>query len=187
MRYLTTLLIVTILTLYSCGPEKKSKKQLMMDAINMKVKDIDRNHRIQIIESDSIVGDSLYKVRGYLVADQIVKIVGILKTAHFERDDYFYFEDHEPLFSGHLINFRDDNLAEEFKYYYEGQHVTEALFWEDHYEPGKRFPHEEFQEFVPNQDSLLLTEQARIQRLLGFLEMAHIEIKHLNENSGANN
>jgi len=128
----------------------------------------------------------MHKIRGYLVGDEFVKIVGILKTAHFERDDYFYFENHQPLFSGHMMNFMDDQLAEEFKYYYEGGKVMEALFWEDHYSPGKRFPHEHFEEFEPNQDSLLATEQSRLQHLLKILEMSHVEIKHLNENRGAN-
>jgi len=187
MHRLLTLLFVLALTLYSCTPEKKSETELLMDAINMKVSSIDHNHRVQIIEKDSIVGDSLYKVRGYLIGDQMIKVVGILQTPHFERDDYFYFENHEPLFSGHMINFKDDRLAEEFKYYYEGENVTQALFWEDHYTPGERFPHEHFEEFSPNQDSLLNTEQSRIKLLLHFLEMSSIEIKHLNENMGANN
>ena len=186
MRHLLTLLIVSALT-FSCSQKKKSEEQLMMEAIDFKVRNIDRNHRVQIIEMDSIIGDSLYKVRGYFAGDEMLKVVGILRTAHFERDDYFYFENHEPLFSGHMINFRDDRLAEEFKYYYEDEKVTQALAWEDHYTPGKRFPHEHFEKILPNQDSLLNTEQTRLIHLLHIMEMSHLEIKHLNENRGANN
>lgn len=186
MRTLFSLLIVTILTFSSCNSEISKEKRSIVELINKKVADIDHNHRVMIVDEDHRSGDSLFKVRGYFIDDKILKIVGILRTPHFERDDYFYFEDHEPIFSGHMMNFMDDRLAEEFKYYYEGSQITEALYWEDHYKPGERFPHEHFQEFEPNQDSLLNTERKRLQLFLTLLDKNGVEIKHLNENTGAN-
>ena len=106
-----------------------------MKAIDYKVKAIDHHHRIQILEDDFIVGDSTYKVRGYLSEGRLQKLIGILRTPHFERDDYFYFENNKPIFSGHMINFMDERLAEEFKYYYRGNKIVECLYWEDHYDP----------------------------------------------------
>jgi hypothetical protein len=186
MRQLLSILIVAFLTLYSCKSEVSKEKKGIVDIINQKVAAIDHNHRVFIIDEDHKTGDSLYKVRGYFAGDKILKIVGILRTPHFERDDYFYFEDHEPIFSGHMMNFMDAQLAEEFKFYYDGSEITEALFWEDHYKPGERFPHEDFTEYEPNQDSLLNSERKRLQLFLTLLDKNGVEIKHLNENEGAN-
>lgn len=187
MRSLIPLLIVIVLTVSSCHSEISKEKKGLVEAINKKVAAIDHNHRVTIIDEDHKIGDSIYKVRGYFIDDKMLKIVGILRTPHFERDDYFYFENNEPLFSGHMINFRDDNLAEEFKYYYQNGQITEALFWEDHYDPHKRFPQEHFEEFAPNQDSLINSEKTRLRLFLRYLDKAGHEIKHLNENLGANN
>jgi hypothetical protein len=186
MRSLLSLLIVVTLTLTACHSEISKSKRGLVDAINKKVAAIDHNHRVMILDEDHKLGDSIFKTRGYFANDKLIKLVGILRTPHFERDDYFYFENNEPLFSGHMINFKDDNLAEEFKYYYENGNITEALMWEDHYDPHKRFPHEHFEEFEPNIDSLLSTERTRLQLFLKFLNMSGHEIKHLNENLGAN-
>ena len=119
--------------------------------------------------------------------DQMIKLVGVLHTPHYDRDDYFYFEDHHPIFSGHLMVYKDDRLAKEVKYYYakDGQ-IPEALYWQDHYKPGTRFPHEHFEEFNPDRDSLIMTEQERLAFFLNKLNMEGFEIKHLNENIQAN-
>lgn len=175
------------LTLAACHSEISKEKRGLVEEVNRKVAAIDHNHRVTIIDDDYKDGDSLYKIRGYYMDKDLVKLVGILRTPHFERDDYFYFDKNEPLFSGHMINFKDDNLAEEFKYYYQNGRVEEALFWEDHYVPGQRFPHEHFTEFEPNQDSLIATEKSRLKFFLELLDKEGHEIKHLNENLGANN
>jgi hypothetical protein len=182
MKLCFSILIVAILTVSGCKSEISKEKREIVELINQKVAQIDHNHRVSIIDEDHRVGDSLYKVRGYFVGDKMLKIIGILRTPHFERDDYFYFEDHEPIFSGHMINFMDERLAEEFKYYYDGSEITEALFWEDHYQEGARFPHEHFKEFKPNQDSLLQSERQRLLLFLTLLDKRGVEIKHLNEN-----
>ena len=115
-----------------------------------------------------------------------MKFVGIIKTPHFERDDYFYFENEALIFSGHMINFMDDRLAEELKYYYKSGFIVESLFWKDHYEPGKRFPHETFREFESNMDSLMQEEKQRMSFFLSKLEREGFELKHINENPEAN-
>ena len=178
---------VTILVLISACSEIKEENRPLVNEINEKVRHIDGNHRVQIIEDDFHQGDSLYKVRGYFMEDQMIKLVGVLHTPHYDRDDYFYFEDHHPIFSGHLMVYKDDRLAREVKYYYtkDGQ-IAEALYWQDHYQPGKRFPHEHFEEFDPARDSLIRTEQDRLAFFLNKLNMEGFEIKHLNENIQAN-
>ncbi len=180
MRSLITIGIVAFLV--ACSPEIKKENRKLVEAIDHKVKNIDHNHRISIIEDDFISGDSTFKVRGYLMEGRIQKLVGIIRTPHFERDDYFYFENNQPIFSGHMINFMDEQLAEEFKYYYRGNKVVEALFWEDHYKPGKRFPHEHFEEFEPDLDSLMREEQSRLQFFMSKLDQEGFEIKHENDN-----
>lgn len=181
-------LILIIFLLQSCGSEVSKEYRELVNAIDHKVKDIDHNHRIQIIEDDFVRADSLYKVRGYFSEGRLLKLVGIIKTSHFERDDYFYFENNKPIFSGHMINFMDDRLAEEFKYYYNPKTgiIEECLFWIDHYEPGKRFPHETFEEFEPNLDSLMGEEKSRMKFYLSHLDEEGFEIKHINENLEAN-
>lgn len=114
---------------------------------------------------------------------RLQKLVGITRTPHFERDDYFYFENGKPIFSGHMINFMDNKIAEEFKYYYRGREIVECLFWKDHYEPGKRFPHEHFEEFEPsNMDSLMRTENSRLTFFQKKLQEEGIEVKFENDN-----
>ncbi|MEO9483407.1 MAG: hypothetical protein ABJG47_08185 [Ekhidna sp.] len=179
------LLFVTCL-LWSCGSEVKKENRKLVEAIDYKVKNIDHNHRISIIEDDFVRADSAYKVRGYFNEGRLMKLVGIIKTSHFERDDYFYFENEKPIFSGHMINFMDDRLAEEFKYYYHNGGIVESLFWKDYYEPGKRFPHETFREFEPNMDSLMQEERDRMSFFLSQLEKEGFELKHINENLEAN-
>lgn len=180
MKHLTYFLFATIL--FSCGSEISKEKRPLVDKINFQVRNIDRNHRVEIIEDDFHEGDSIYKIRAYYFDNYLVKLIGVMRTPHFEREDFFYFDDHAPIFSGHLINERDDHLAAEYKYYYQGEIIDEALMWEDHYVPGEKFPHEKFTEFVPNMDSLMASEKSRIRFLLGKIEMEGFEIKHLNEN-----
>lgn len=179
--YLTALCL-----LFACGSEVKKENRELVKSIDHKVKSIDHNHRIRIVEDDFISADSSYKVRGYFMESQLIKLVGIIKTPHFERDDYFYFDSGHPIFSGHMMNFMDDRLAEEFKYYYKGGKIVESLFWMDHYQPGKRFPHETFREFEPNMDSLMNEERSRMDFFLSKLEEEGFEIKHINENLGSN-
>lgn len=178
--------IALIIFLFSCGSEIKKENRELVEAIDHKVKSIDHNHRIRIIEDDFISADSSYKVRGYFMESQLIKLVGIIKTPHFERDDYFYFDTGHPIFSGHMMNFMDDRLAEEFKYYYQDGKIVESLFWMDHYQPGKRFPHETFEEFEPNMDSLMNEERTRMDFFLSKLSEEGFEIKHINENLNAN-
>lgn len=190
MKYILgaiVLILLIVATIFYQSKSEVSKEfQPLVKSIDYKVKHIDQNHRISIIEDDFVQADSIYKVRGYFNGNRLLKLVGIIKTAHFERDDYFYFENETPIFSGHMINFMDDRLAEEFKYYYQGGTVVESLFWKDYYEPGKRFPHETFEEFSPNMDSLMNEERSRMSFYLDKLEKEGFEIKHINENLEAN-
>lgn len=174
-------LVLSILFV-ACGSEISSEKRPLVNSINKKVRNIDRNHRVEILEDDFHEGDSVYKIRAYYFDNYLVKLIGVMRTPHFEREDFFYFENHAPIFSGHLINERDDHLAAEYKYYYDGEMIDEALFWEDHYVPGEKFPHEKFAEFSPDMDSLMASEKDRIGFLLKKIEMEGFEIKHLNEN-----
>ena len=182
------ILLSSVLLFSACGGEIKKENRTLVSAIDHKVKNIDHNHRVQIIEDDFVKADSIYKVRGYFNEGQLMKLVGIIKTPHFVRDDYFYFENEKPIYSGHMINFVDDKLAEEFKYYYnhQGDSIVESLFWMDHYQPGKRFPHETFEEFEPNFDSLMNEEQTRMAFYLSHLSEEGFELKHSNENLEAN-
>lgn len=178
----TTSIILFAALIVSCSQEVKKENRKLVEATDYKVKSIDHNHRIQIVEDDFARGDSTYKVRGYYMEGRLQKLVGVTRTDHFERDDYFYFERGKPIFSGHMINFMDDRLAEEFKYYYQGDTIVECLYWEDHYEPGKRFPHERFSEFEPNMDSLMNEEQSRLKFFLTKLEEEGFELKKENDN-----
>lgn len=190
MKYVLGAVIVILLIwvtyMYQSNSEVSKEFRPLVEAIDHKVKSIDHNHRIKIIEDDFVSADSIFKVRGYFSEGKLLKLVGITKTPHFERDDYFYFDNNEPIFSGHMINFMDDRLAEEFKYYYEGDKIAECLFWEDHYKPGKRFPHETFQEFNPNMDSLMKEEKSRMAFFLSKLDTEGFQIKEENENLEAN-
>lgn len=190
MKYVLGVVIVVLLIfvtiLYQSRSEVSKEFQPLVKTIDNKVKHIDQNHRISIIEDDFVQSDSAYKVRGYFNGNRLIKLVGIIKTPHYERDDYFYFENNKPIFSGHMMNFMDDRLAEEFKYYYQDGKVVESLFWKDYYEPGKRFPHETFEEFNPNMDSLMNEENSRMNFYLTKLEKEGFEIKHINENLEAN-
>jgi len=174
------------LFLLSCTDEISREKRPLVDNINKIVSHIDANRRVRIVEDDYKQGDSLIKIRSYSMDNEMLKLVAVTNTTHFERDDYFYFHDGHVIFSGHMVNDRDELLAEEYKYYYAGDEINESLFWKDHYEKGKHFPHEKFREFSPNMDSLLKTERDRIQFLVNKLETEGFEIKHLNENLEAN-
>ena len=110
MKKLAITFIVIFLS--SCGNEIKKEYRGLVAGIDHKVKSIDHNHRIQIIEDDFVRSDSIYKVRGYFNEGRLLKLIGIIKTPHFERDDYFYFENSKPIYSGHIINFVDERLAE---------------------------------------------------------------------------
>ena len=186
MKNLVT--ILSIVALSACGNEIQKKNRTLVASIDHKVKSIDHNHRVQIIEDDFVRADSAYKVRGYFNEGQLMKLIGIIKTPHFIRDDYFYFENDKPIYSGHMINFVDDRLAEEFKYYYnhQGDSIVESLFWKDHYKPGKRFPHETFKEFSPKFDSLMNEEKTRMNFYLSHITQEGFEVKHSNENLEAN-
>jgi hypothetical protein len=172
--------------LASCVTGGRHDKPQFSRIIDHKVDQIDGNHRVRIVEDVFHRADTMYRIRGYFNGDILQKIIGISSTSHYERDDYFYFENNTPIFSGHMINFKDERLAEEFKYYYHNGAIELALFWKDHYQPGKRFPHEHFKIFEPNQDSLMATEKRRIALFLDLLNLEGYEIKHLNEQLGAN-
>ena len=175
------------LILFSCQQEVVRKElRPLVNRTNEKIGHIDSNHRIQILEDDIVSGDSLWKIRGYSMDNKLLKLVSVLNTPHIERDDYFYFENEHVIFSGHLMNNKDDLLAAEYKYYYDKDEIVESLYWEDHYERGKRFPHERFREFEPNMDSLLESERERILFLMEKLSMEGFIIKHLNEHLQAN-
>lgn len=183
LTYLTT----CVLILFGCSSEVSREKRPLVNAVNEKVHDIDANHRVSIREDDFHQGDSIYKIRGYFMDKELLKLVGVLHTSHIDRDDYFYFQDMAPIFSGHVVVSKDDNIASEYKYYYgEDGYVDEALFWEDHYTPGKRFPIEHFSEFQPDRDSLRASEEERLFFFLSKLDLEGFEILHLNENLDAN-
>lgn len=185
MKKLAHFLIIPFLA--ACATELSEEKRALVMSINQKVQDIDRNHRIRIVEDDFHEGDSIYKIRGYFMDDYLIKLVGVLHTPKIDRDDYFYFENHMPIFSGHLMVNRNEQLASEYKYYYATSgKVESALYWEDHYQRGKQFPHEKFVAYKPNQDSLKTAEESRLKFFLGKLDMEGFEIKHLNENLEAN-
>ncbi|MEM9326348.1 MAG: hypothetical protein AAGA85_11850 [Bacteroidota bacterium] len=178
---------IFVLLLSACGGEISKEKLPIVNMINETIGHIDSNHRVQILEDDIVSGDSLIKIRGYSMEDKLQKIVAVTHTPHFEQDDYFYFDtEGHVIFSGHLINKKDERLAAEYKYYYDRDQIVESLFWEDHYEVGKKFPHEKFREFEPNMDSLLTKERERITFLMSKLEGEGFVIKHLNENLKAN-
>ncbi|MEP5613164.1 MAG: hypothetical protein ABJP45_12995 [Cyclobacteriaceae bacterium] len=180
MKIIYSLSIAAIVI--ACTPEIKKENQKLVESIDYKVKSIDHHHRITIVEDDFVQGDSTFKVRAYMSEGRIQKLVGITRTAHFERDDYFYFENEKPIFSGHMINFVDESLAEEFKYYYRGNNIVESLFWEDHYDPTKRFPHEHFEEFEPNMDSLMAEENSRLAFFRSKLDEEGFAVKEENDN-----
>ncbi len=182
----TPLIALCFAVLFSCSNPVRKEMRPLVNKINEKIGHIDSNHRIQILEDDYVSGDSLMKIRGYSMDGKLLKLVSVLNTPHIERDDYFYFENEHVIFSGHLMNDKDDLLAAEYKYYYDGDQIVESLFWEDHYQRGRRFPHESFEEFQPNMDSLLTSERERINFLIGKLEMEGFIIKHLNEHLQAN-
>jgi hypothetical protein len=184
MSQLQSLLIP--LLLFSCASEVSREKRPLVDNINTIVSHIDSNHRVQIIEDDYKQGDSVIKIRGYSMDGDMLKLVAVTNTTHSERDDYFYFNKGHVIFSGHLVNDKDELQAEEYKFYYAADEIGESLFWKDHYKRGARFPHESFKEFYPKMDSLLKTERQRIQFLISKLETEGFEIKHLNENLEAN-
>ena len=186
MRLLFTLLIVSTLTLSSCHSNIAQKGKIV-EAVNKKIATIDHSHRMRIVEDHFVKSDSLFKIRGYYIKDELLKLVGILKTPHFERDDYFYFENGQQLFSGHMMNFKDDKLAEEFKYYFDNGQLARAFMWEDYYVPGQRFPHETFKTFSPSVDSLLSEEKKRLAFFKDLLKKKGTEIQQEKENLGANN
>ena len=70
---------LTICLLQSCGSEVSKEYRQLVNAVDHKVKNIDHNHRIQIIEDDFVRADSLYKVRGYFSEGRLLKLVGIIK------------------------------------------------------------------------------------------------------------
>ena len=185
MRRIIPNLFLLVLVL-GCRNEVKKEFRPLVRSTNEKVNHIDSNHRVEILEDDIILGDSLIKIRGYSMDNKILKLVSVLNTPHIERDDYFYFEDDHVIFSGHLMNNKDDLLAAEYKYYYDKEKIVECLYWEDHYKRGKKFPHEHFNEFEPDMDSLLVSERERILFLMNKLRVEGFVVKHLNEHLDAN-
>ena len=119
--------------------------------------------------------------------ENLLKLVGVLYTSSVERDDYFYFENGQPIFTGHILVNKDEQLAAEYKYYFgqEGE-IAEALYWQDHYQRGKQFPHEKFLEFEPNTDSLMKAERKRLNFFLSKLDIEGFRVRDENENLGAN-
>ena len=117
----------------------------------------------------------------------MLKLVGVTWTKHNVRDDYFYF-DHAgaPMFTGHMINDKDVHDAAEYKYYYHNGEIAASLYWEDHYEPGKQFPHEQFEYFSPDLDSLVNMENERLAFFKEKLETEGISLQEENENLEAN-
>ena len=173
------------LAIFACNPIKKENRELV-EIINHKTRFIDDNERISIIEDDFHDSVTYYKVRAYTTDKEMIKLVAIVRTASFERDDYFYFENEKLIFSGHVVNEKTDHMASEYKYYYEEGKLKESLFWKDHYEPGKHFPHENFKEFEPNTDSVERVEKERLDFYIGKLDTEGIELEHINENLDAN-
>ena len=171
MKSTAIAILACLLVLTACQNEVRKEMRPLVNSINQKIGHIDSNHRIEILEDDLHMGDTLMKIRGYTMDGKILKLVAVTTTPHHVRDDYFYFENEHVIFSGHLMNDKDELLAAEYKYYYEKDKIVESLFWEDHYEKGKRFPHEQFREFEPDMDSLLSSERERILYLTGKLEM----------------
>lgn len=179
-------LILLVFIMLSCGDGVDSESRKKIKDINRKITLIDQNHRVQIVEDDFHLGDSIFKIRGYFMDDELVKLVSVLNTPTMERDDYFYFDNHVTMFAGHLYNERDKFHASEYRFYYENGVIFEALFWEDDYKRGQRFPHERFRAFNPNMDSLTRSEMERFNYFMSKLEMEGFEILHLNENLDAN-
>jgi len=177
------LMCAATILLYSCASEMDK----YVESVNSKAKEIDTNRRVEIVEDDYHHGDTIYKIRGYYSDNVLLKLVGITRTSHMERDDYFYF-DHfgKPLFTGHLINKRDEHDAAEYKYYYKENNIVASMFWEDHYMPGKQFPHEHFEYFKPNIDSLFEMEASRLAFFKNKLEKEGFELHHGNDNLEAN-
>lgn len=181
------LFFISIIGLFTMCEQVSKEKRPLVNAVTQKVRDIDANHRVRIIEEDFQYGDSIYKIRGYFMDEYLLKLVGVLRTPVIERDDYFYFENQEPIFSGHLVVSKADNFASEYKFYYgDSGYVEEALFWEDRYEPDRHFPHERFREFRPDADSLRDAEEKRLMFFMSKLKMEEFEFRHLNENLEAN-
>ena len=134
-----------------------------MIELNRAVHHNDVRRRISIVEDDFKEGEVIYKIRGYFANNILIKIVAITRSTHSERDDYFYFDkDEKVFFTGHLVNDTDRHIAKEFKYYYENDEIRLALHWEDEYDPAKPFPHESFELFQLNLDSLMKEENERI-------------------------
>lgn len=187
MKNFCGLLSLIFCLIAGCSEVSKEKAPLVAE-VNEKVRHIDSNHRVKILEDDFHKGDSIYKIRGYFMEGKLLKLVGVLYTSHVERDDYFYFESKKLIFSGHLVVARDDQMASEYKYYYgKSGFVDEALFWTDKYQKGRQFPHERFKEFNPDVDSLKVAEDTRLQFFMDKLDMEGFEIHGMNENRGANN
>ncbi|MGB3464313.1 MAG: hypothetical protein WBA74_03550 [Cyclobacteriaceae bacterium] len=184
IRYLAGLvLLASTSMLFSCTSEMDE----YVESINLKAKEIDNNRRVEIKEDDYHEGDTVYKIRGYYMDDVLLKLVGITRTSHMERDDYFYF-DHQgnPLFTGHLVNKKDQHDAAEYKYYYKDESIIASMYWEDHYQPGKQFPHEQFEYFNPSIDSLLRIEEKRLSFFKMKLNEEGFEVQEENENLEAN-
>ena len=181
----STLPLMYVLIFFGC--EESREKEAHINSVNKKIEHIDGNRRIRIVEDDFHTGDSIFKIRGYFHDEFLQKVVSVLHTNSFERNDYFYFDNHSPIFSGHVMISKVNHTAEEYKYYYgRDGFVKHALYWGDHYSPGKKFPHEHFVNFDHDKDSIRESEEERLQYLLSLLDLEGVEIKHLNENLGAN-
>ena len=60
------------------------------------------------------------------------------------------------------------------------------MYWEDHYTPGKQFPHESFAYFSPDIDSLLSVENERLTFFQEKLMTEGFAVQEENENLEAN-
>ncbi|MCR9251930.1 MAG: hypothetical protein NXI20_16000 [bacterium] len=181
----TNLILTLLIVVFSIGCQSETDR--LIEAINYSVKEIDSNHRVKIVEDDFHEGDTIHKIRGYYMDNALLKLVSVTRTSHFVRDDYFYF-DHagEPMFTGHMLNLKDEHDAAEYKYYYHKGEIIASLYWEDHYVPGKQFPHEEFEKFDPDKDSLVNMENERLAYFLEKLNTEGFSVQEENENLEAN-
>ncbi|MEQ9425931.1 MAG: hypothetical protein RJQ09_16015 [Cyclobacteriaceae bacterium] len=177
-----TFLLLSGLVFTACS-DLSSDQQKLVETLDRQVHHHDLMRRISIIEDDFVEDGVSYKLRAYLSDDELIKIVGVTTSPHFERDDYFYFNhDGDLIFTGHLINDRDHHIAREFKYYYKDGEVALPLHWEGEYDPKKPFPKEVFTPFQLNMDSLNNEEKSRLAFFMDKIQTEGFLIKAQNDN-----
>jgi len=164
----------------------KSEKDKLEEKIEEKVKLIDFNRRVEIIEDDFKDEGVIYKIRAYVVDGVLLKIISVANSTAFEKDDYFYFENGEIIFSGHLYNDKSHSQASEYKYYYADGKIDHCMYWTDHYKPHKPFPHESFEPYYPDMDSLMNLERSRLAYFRQKLDIEGFQLKEEDENALVN-